>query len=53
MLLTAIGWLHVHLWYRACKSLNFSQESIEKVVGKGMTKLLAKSAKKQEEKQQS
>jgi hypothetical protein len=40
----------LYLWYRACKSLNFSQESIEKVVGKGMAKLLAERAEKQEEK---
>jgi NACHT domain len=31
----------LHLWYRACKSLNLSQESIEKVAGKGMARLLA------------
>jgi len=31
----------LHLWYRACVSLGFAPETIEKVVGKGMTKLLA------------
>jgi hypothetical protein len=31
----------LHLWYSACVSLGFAPETIEKVVGKGMTKLLA------------